>query len=48
MAYQMAFISVTLSELECHFCCYDWQNVSRSLCATAELLVQNCNITISL
>jgi len=35
----MAQIPVTLSELEGHFCCYDWQNASRGPSASAELLV---------
>jgi len=35
----MAQIPLTLSELEGHFCCYDWQNMSRSPSACAELLI---------
>jgi len=27
MSYQMVQISATLSELEGHFCCYDWQSL---------------------
>jgi len=35
----MAWIPVTLSELEGHFCCYDWQNASRGPSASAAFLV---------
>jgi len=39
MAYQMAQIPVTLSELEGHFCCYDCPDMSHGPSATAELFV---------
>jgi len=39
MAYQMARIPMALSELEGHFCCYEWQNASRNPSASTELLV---------
>jgi len=38
-AYRITRIPVTMSELEGHFCCYDWQNASRGPSASAELLV---------
>jgi len=36
MPYQMVRIPVTLSELEDHFCCYDWQNASCCLTFTSQ------------
>jgi len=39
MAYQMVHIPITLSELEGHFCSYDWQSTLHSLSASAELLM---------
>jgi len=33
------------SDLESHFCCYDWQSMSRGPSASAELLVQNSDMT---
>ena len=38
--------SVTLSELEGHFCCYDWQNASCGPSAFAELLMFNSALTV--
>jgi len=35
----MARIPMTLSELEGHFYCYEWQNASCSSSASAKLLV---------
>jgi len=35
----MARTPMTLSELEGHFCCYEWQNASRGPSASAELFV---------
>jgi len=35
----MAQIPLTLSEIEGHFCSYDWQCVSHSASAFAELLL---------
>jgi len=32
MTYRITQIPMTLSEFEGHFCCYEWQNASRSLC----------------
>jgi len=39
MAYRMTRMPMTLSELEGHFCCYEWQNASRGPFASAEFLV---------
>jgi len=41
MAYQMAQIPKTLSELQGHFSYYDWQNMICSPTAIAELLVES-------
>jgi len=41
MMYRMAYTPMTLSELEGHFCTYDWQNASRGPSASAGLLVHN-------
>jgi len=38
-AYPMARIPMTMSELEGHFCCYEWQNASRGPSTSAGLLV---------
>jgi len=43
----MAQIPMILSELEGHFCSYDWQNESRSPSASARLFVNNQYLAVS-
>jgi len=39
MAYRMVRIPMTLSEMEDHFRCYEWQSASRGPSVAAELLL---------